>query len=82
MFAINSVMKPTPITLHKQHIVLVDDMPNMYLSHHYQRTIKAWTFTGYRCSACGQSLKHMGNILKHNDLCKVLNKKSKASEPL
>ena len=75
-------MKPTPITLHKQHTYLVEDKPNMYLSHQYQRTIKSWVFVGYRCSACGQSLRQVGNIIKHNDLCKVLNKKSKADEPL
>jgi hypothetical protein len=73
-------MKPTPITLHKQNLYLVEDMPNMYLSHQYQPTIKTWRFVGYRCAACGQSLRQVGNILKHNDLCKYLNKKSKKEQ--
>jgi hypothetical protein len=70
-------MKPTPITLHKQNIYLVEDMPNMYLSHQYQKSLKTWKFTGYRCSSCGQPLRQVGNIIKHNDLCRVLNKKTK-----
>ena len=68
-------MKPTPITLHEKNLYLVEDMPNMCLTHHYQRSIKSWTFVGYRCSSCGQSLKQVGNIIKHNSLCKVLNSK-------
>jgi hypothetical protein len=70
-------MKPNPITLHKKNVYLVEDMPNMCLTHHYQKTTQTWTFVGYRCSACGQSLKQVGNIIKHNDLCRVLNKKTK-----
>ena len=69
-------MKPTPITLHKENIYLVEDKPNMYLNHQYQRSINTWKFIGYRCSSCGQPLRQTGNILKHNDLCRVLNKKS------
>ena len=75
-------MKQTPQTLHKQHEYLVEDKPNMYLNHQYQPTIKSWRFIGYRCSDCGQPLRQVGNIMKHNDLCRVRNKKVKEETDL
>ena len=68
-------MKPTPILLHKQNVYLVEDKPNMCLTHQYQKSIKSWIFVGYRCSSCGQSLRQVTNINKHNSVCKVLNSK-------
>jgi hypothetical protein len=68
-------MKSTPYILHKQNVYLVEDKPNMYLNHQYQPNSKSWRFIGYRCSSCGQPLRQVGNIIKHNDLCKVLNSK-------
>ena len=68
-------MKDTPKTLHKEHCELIEDKPNLYLNHQYHRTYKTWKFIGYRCSACGQSLKQIGNINKHNELCRILNNK-------
>ena len=53
---INSVMKDTPKTLHKEHCELIEDKPNL-------------------CASCGQSLKQIGNINKHNTVCKILNSK-------
>ena len=68
-------MKDNPRELHKKNSYLVEDKENLYLNHQYQPTIKSWRFIGYRCSSCGQSLRQVGNIIKHNDLCRVLNNK-------
>lgn len=68
-------MKQTPESLHKEHCELVEDKPNLYLNHQYQKTFKTWKFIGYRCSSCGQTLRLLANIQKHNDLCRVLNNK-------
>ena len=70
-------MKNTPQSLHKEHNYLVDDKPNMYLNHQYVPQTKDWKFIGYRCSACGQPLRQVTNIIKHNNICKVLSPKTK-----
>lgn len=73
-------MKATPQSLHKEHLYLVIDKPNMYLNHQYQPNIRTWKFIGYRCSDCGQPLRQVGNIIKHNDLCRVRIRKQTKEE--
>lgn len=68
-------MKSTPQTLHKEYEHYIIGVTNIYLNHQYNPLVRSWKFMGYRCSACGQSLKYANAANKHNKNCRTLNPK-------